>query len=866
MNPARILVVEDDAVLAAHLENKLNQMGYQVTGLAATGEQAIQSALAQLPDVLLMDIRLRGEMTGIQAADEIHKSADIPIVYLTAYTDESYLQEAKLTDAYAYLAKPVRDHELRASLEMALYKHQSEQHIQHLNQVLRAVRDVDQLITHERDPQRLLDEACQILTHTRGYQFVWVGEPDNNRLKLLSSAGRGREFVDTIFATASGEQAQKLPGSECSRTKKPVVCHDILRDERYAPWRQEAHNANFLSTITVPMLNGDSLFGVLNVYADRSNIFGEDEVDLLSELANDMAFGLKSIEEENERKQAEHEIQHRNEDLLIINALNDTIHRGEDINGIAETFGREARDVFDCQDVAIYLFSPDAKFLVMQGATLPPKLTGQIEKLIGRPIPKIQIPLKEDSYFKQILANEAGTITSDPKEIQQWIGEFTETVFLPPVFRAGIKQLVPQIYEALHIRSVLAIPLISSGRTIGLLDMSSKGQFTEEALQRVRSISHQMTTVILRKQAEEQVQLQLRRMGALNEIDRAITSSLDIRLALDVLLNEVLSQLGVDAAAVLLLNASTQILEYVVGKGFRTQAIRQHMRLGDGLAGQVGLERRVHYIPNLAEARAQIKRTELLTEEGFTMYFGVPLIAKGKLKGVLEIFHRTPLDPDPGWVNYLETLGGQAAIAIDNAQLFEGMERSNLELVTAYDATIAGWSHALDLRDKETEGHTQRVTELAMRLAEKMGISPRDRVDLRRGALLHDIGKLGVPDQILFKPSQLTDEEWVIMRQHPASAFNMLVPIVYLRPALDIPYCHHEKWDGSGYPRGLKGEQIPLAARLFAVVDVWDALRSDRPYRAGWPAERARQYIIEQSGSHFDPKVVKNFLGVIENE
>jgi putative nucleotidyltransferase with HDIG domain len=299
----------------------------------------------------------------------------------------------------------------------------------------------------------------------------------------------------------------------------------------------------------------------------------------------------------------------------------------------------------------------------------------------------------------------------------------------------------------------------------------------------------------------------------------------------------------------------------------RASAIRQsEIRIGDGVDGWVGLERKRLHIPNLAEAGSQFKRAELLKHEKFVAYFGIQLIAKGMLKGVLEVFHRAALHPDSEWINYLETLGGQAAIAIDNAQLFERIQRSNMELSMAYDATIAGWSQAMDLRDKETEGHTQRVTELTLKLAETMGIGEEKLIHIRRGALLHDVGKLGVPDHILLNPGPLTDEEWVIMRKHATYAYNMLQPISYLRPALDIPFYHHEKWDGSGYPRGLKGEQIPLAARLFAVVDVWDALRSDRPYRASWSVEKTRAYILEQSGTHFDPGVVEIFLGLIDRE
>ena len=224
--------------------------------------------------------------------------------------------------------------------------------------------------------------------------------------------------------------------------------------------------------------------------------------------------------------------------------------------------------------------------------------------------------------------------------------------------------------------------------------------------------------------------------------------------------------------------------------------------------------------PDIASSGIIFAQAELLAAENVAAYFALPLIAKGEVKGVLEVFHRAIFHPESEWINFLETLAGQAAIAIDSAQLFENLQTSNTDLEAAYEATIEGWSHALDLRDKETEGHSQRVTEITLRLAKAMGIGDAELVKVRHGALLHDIGKMGVPDSILLKPGKLTDEEWVLMRKHPALAHELLSPIVYLRDALDIPYCHHEKWDGTGYPRGLKGEQIPLTARIFAVVDV----------------------------------------------
>ena len=374
----------------------------------------------------------------------------------------------------------------------------------------------------------------------------------------------------------------------------------------------------------------------------------------------------------------------------------------------------------------------------------------------------------------------------------------------------------------------------------------------------VRDISERVRT-------QERLQLQLQRLKALRTIDVMITSNLDIRLTLDVLLDQVIAQLAVDAAAILLFNEGLQTLEYAAGRGFRSREIEQsRLRLGQGYAGQAGLERRLVLMPNLRESGATgFVRSGLLAAESFVSYAGVPLVAKGRLVGVLEVFHRSPIAIDIEWRDFLETLAGQAAIALDDAHLFSDLQRSNTELRLAYDATIEGWSRAMDLRDKETEGHTQRVTELTVTLARAAGMTGDQIAHVRRGSLLHDIGKLGVPDRILLKADALTEEEWATMRMHPQYAYDMLSSIDYLRPALDIPYCHHEKWDGTGYPRGLKGEQIPLAARIFMVADVWDALRSDRPYRSSWSEGQVRAYIREQAGSHFDPKAVDLFFQVI---
>jgi putative nucleotidyltransferase with HDIG domain len=416
-------------------------------------------------------------------------------------------------------------------------------------------------------------------------------------------------------------------------------------------------------------------------------------------------------------------------------------------------------------------------------------------------------------------------------------------------------------------RSELCVPLKVSGRVIGVINAESvrRDAFTETDERLLETVAGQLATTIEKLRLFEKTKCHLERINALHEIDVTLTSSFDLRLTLRVLLQQVVTQLGVDAADVLLLNWRTQTLEYAAGLGFRAAPYPgAYIQMSDGPGGRVILERAPLYITDLNASRDDLSLAMHLVNEGFTAYYGSPLISKGQVKGVLEIFHRRSFTPGQEWLNFLEALATQAAIAVDNASMFDALQRSSQELTVAYDATLEGWAHALELRDRETEGHSQRVTDLTVRLARVMGINDADLVHVRRGALLHDIGKMGVPDSILFKSSDLSEEEWEIMHKHPIYAFEMLHPIPYLRPALDIPYCHHEKWDGSGYPRHLGGEKIPLAARVFAVVDVCDALVSDRPYRKAWTEEDALEYVKSEAGKYFDPQVVSAFINILK--
>lgn len=372
-----------------------------------------------------------------------------------------------------------------------------------------------------------------------------------------------------------------------------------------------------------------------------------------------------------------------------------------------------------------------------------------------------------------------------------------------------------------------------------------------------------------RQEAEAYVSEKVRQLAGLRTIDMAITSGNDVSQILQIILQQVRNLLHMDAAAIWLLNPETRYLHLAASQGFHHATLPQQRSLEtQDYAHEAVLKRRALFHLDLGEAHAPngspSPRMEggLLRAEDFHVYMVAPLIVKDVVKGVLEAYHRSPLHSPPD-LSFFEALSTQAAVAIEHARLFQELQRANLQLSQAYDATIEGWAAALELRDGSLSGHSRRVAEWSVRLAQALGITGDALVHIRRGALLHDIGKMAIPDAILQKGEDLTPEEWDIMKRHPEYALQFLSSIEFLKPALDIPYYHHERWDGSGYPQGLGGEAIPLAARIFAVVDVWDALRSNRSYHLAWSEEQILNYLQQESGRQFDPHVVEAFIRLV---
>lgn len=524
------------------------------------------------------------------------------------------------------------------------------------------------------------------------------------------------------------------------------------------------------------------------------------------------------------------------------------------------------------EDIAVDSLKAGAHDFIVKGnlTRLIPAIERELREVVVRRERKLaDIALKklssavEQSADTVIITNHDGVIEYVNSAFENLAGySASEAVGkTPSILRSGVHDdaFYAGLWETILSGKVFRNELINKKKDGELY-------YLEEIITPVRDgkgvISHFVSTgrdVTQRRRQEEKIARQLQRLATLRSVDQAITANLDLTVTLNTIICQVSEQLHTDGSALLVRDQSVDTLTVAASIGVHNLQCCSEDCPAEQIARQAVGQRATVVVQELGESGSPC-------QEFFRSCYAVPLIAKGEVSGVLIVFNRSAITPDGEWLEFLETLAGQAAIAIDNSSMFHNLERSNAELCLAYDTTLEGWSKALDLRDQETEGHAQRVTDLTVRLATCLEVGDDELVHIRRGALLHDIGKMGIPDSILRKPGPLDLAEWEIMRKHPAYAYSLLSSIAYLEHALDIPLCHHEKWDGSGYPRGLKGEEIPLAARIFAVVDVWDALRSDRPYRKGWPIDKVREYLRAESGIQFDPEIIETFLHMVKED
>jgi putative nucleotidyltransferase with HDIG domain len=358
-------------------------------------------------------------------------------------------------------------------------------------------------------------------------------------------------------------------------------------------------------------------------------------------------------------------------------------------------------------------------------------------------------------------------------------------------------------------------------------------------------------------------------LSTLLKVSSSLASTMDLAEVLQIAVESAVEMLGLDTGAVytlenetLLLGATSPPLPPQFPEELRVAHLKDHPHIQEAVKTMAPV-----YLQNARTATLSVAEKSVVDTRGLVSILYFPLVLKGTAIGVFIVGSSGKVRQfSSSEIELSYVLASQVSLAIANAQLYRKAQDAIVELTRAYDATLAGWSQVLDMRDHVTDEHTHRVADLTVALARRMGIPESELGQIRRGALLHDIGKMAIPDSILQKPDNLSAMEKASMQTHPEKAFQILSQIDYLLPAIDIPYCHHEKWDGTGYPRGLKGEEIPLPARIFAVVDVFDALTSDRPYRKAWNREKALLYIQEQSGRHFYPEAVRAFTEMIREQ
>lgn len=665
--------------------------------------------------------------------------------------------------------------------------------------------------------QLIVDKVMMLLN----VSYVAISLYDASRSELEFVAVNGFD-VGTGTRIRLGEGAV----GRAAETRQLVV---VDQSGRWEGHLLEFETDKFTTVAQVPMLYRNELIGVLGVAeTGAARKFDQSEIRLMQLSAGAAAGTIKNtrLSEETNRRLRE---------LEVINAVSTTLRAAQTLDEMLPVLLEKTMNVVNA---------------IMGGIWLYHAADNALRQAVSNGIPPLAIRFQPgEGIFGTVFSGGQPYFTPD------WREDCLTT--------SSVRSQIPKGL------SCAFIPIRTAQSTIGVLMVGfhSPHEFLDEQKHPLITIAEIAGNAIHRMTLHDQTARQLQQLSALHQIDLAITGSPDIDTMLQILLEQVVSQLRVDAAGVLVVNPK-QTLEFAAGRGFTTDALHHtHLRFGKGFAGRAALDQRMIYIPNLeTHHHADYLFPPSFKAEGFVSYLAIPLVTKGKVKGILEVFHRSLLKPDKEWFDFLKALSSQAAIMIGYAQLLDDLQRSNLELNLAYDSTLEGWSRALEVRDQETKGHSQRVAEMTLRLAKVMGLRERQLIHIRRGALLHDIGKLGIPDSILLKPGHLDKEERDIIEKHPTIAYEMLAPITYIHPALDIPYCHHEKWNGTGYPRGLKGEEIPLSARIFAVVDVWDALTSIRPYRKAWSEAETLAYIEQRAGEHFDPQVVDAFLSLKKEE
>ncbi|MBI5305196.1 MAG: GAF domain-containing protein [Chloroflexi bacterium] len=691
-----------------------------------------------------------------------------------------------------------------------------------------SLRDIASAFNSTLDFDQVLDRILDHVGRVVPYDTANIMLFEGGAARVVRGRGYDR-FGDDEWIFAQRFDLARFPNMNYAASPDGPV--DLISDVRqYADWVDLPESRWIRSHLAAPIRTKGFALGILNLDSATPGFFNADHASALQTFADQAAIALENARLLRESRARADQF------AALYATASDLAAPQRDLAFLLQTIIERAVALLNCPGGTAYLYNvtrDELELVSQKGLFFSPNFRIKLGTgLVGK-VAATRQPLIVDDY-------------------QKWYARLPHP-------------------DTLSLRAVLGVPMLYGGELIGVLTVvelgASSRRFTEADMHLLALFAGLAASVVRNTRLFQETRTRAEQLALVYDAGLALNSVLQPKAQLEFLFNITMQALHADRAEFLRYERTSDSLRVEMAIGFSEQTQRDLSKLNlplsspQGVTAWVGRSRLPLYLPNV-----HVEPRWIRVDPEVSAGLWVPVETDHHLLGVLAVLstHTDAFTPEDE--RLLVLFANQVAVAMENARLFQDSENSRRELERAYDATLEGWSRALDLRDEETKGHTQRVTDLTVRLARAMKLSEEQIEHIRRGALLHDIGKMAIPDRILFKPGPLTNDEWLIMQRHPSYANKFISPIAYLRPSLDIPYCHHERWDGKGYPRGLKGEDIPLAARIFAVVDVWDALLSQRPYREPWSVEQVLSHIASLSGTHLDPHVVHLFLDIMRKE
>jgi len=823
----RILFITEDETDSQNLREFIKGEDFQVEIDQVEGYRTANEYLfSHSVDLIIADYQIGQE----PIFDHLDHYNDYPWVVLTAHGSENIAAQSLKSGAVDYIVKdsegsylPLLVGALKSAVLVWEEKKREEEYRQELEEIVSQKTD-----TLEESKQKLAQETLQraraverlkesreiyrrIFQTSRDAVFIassegpWI-DMNQSALEMFGYQGREEIWQDSMLGLFFDPE-------DALAYRKIVEEKDTIKDRPVSFKKKDGSRIETLVSAT-PYEIGGQIIGYQGFIRD---ITGELEA----------------------RQQQEKTLQQQNALDELSRALTSCLTPEDIYRNILV----QIRKLFQLSELHIYKLPSLAEGLQIEYSW---RKEGR-KQVAGFGVVELSNP--ECSFLDEFLASDQGLSLPDLSALkaQEAAGSGSEQTIL-----SGSMLLTPVVVED---KIIAALQLLHPERSV----------YNNGDLLLLSRIANLVGVGLQKAYLYQETQAQVDKLTSLQRIEQTVLENLSLPTTLDMLIDQTVKELSVDAAAILYFHPQLKTLKFITQTGFR-QNILQHtdLEIGEGLAGKAAESRSMVRVPDLKHTSQAISRDLEFSTEKFVSYFGVPLTSKGRLVGVMELYHRKKLDPDQSWIDLLEMIAGLAAIAIDYQNVHKNLERSRNELDKSLDAIIEGWAQALELRGIESPGHWHRIEELSLALGQKLGVKSKLLNDLRRGVLLHDIGKMAIPDEVLHKRTALSVEERKLIGKHPIAAHDLLKDVEGLKSALDVPLYHHERWDGTGYPYQLEGENIPYLARIYAVVDVWDAMRSDRPYRKAFSKEKALQILNEEAGKQFDPEIVQAFLLLVE--